>query len=131
MQGFKTPDLKEYDGVAWSGSSFSVPTSPPSPQELSCDMQIYADDPGVKQQIDMAKQCFADQIPCFGSCWGLQIAAYAVGGRVELNPLGREYGIGRKMAVTDIGRGHPLLAGKKSTFDAFISHSDHVIMARA
>jgi len=110
-EGFKAPDLREYDGVAWSGSSFS----------------IYAEDPGVKQQIDMAKQCFDAQIPCFGSCWGLQIAAYAVGGTVELNPLGREYGIGRKMSVTGVGRSHPLMNGKKSTFDAFISHSDHVV----
>jgi len=109
--GFVTPDLKQYDGVAWSGSSFSV----------------YAEDAGVKQQIEMAKQCFEDQVPCFGSCWGLQIAAYAVGGTVELNPLGREFGIGRKMSLTPAGRSHPLFTGKKSTFDAFISHSDHVV----
>eukprot|EP00656_Telonema_subtile_P020578 TRINITY_DN2167_c0_g1_i3.p1 TRINITY_DN2167_c0_g1~~TRINITY_DN2167_c0_g1_i3.p1 ORF type:complete len:303 (+),score=73.10 TRINITY_DN2167_c0_g1_i3:148-1056(+) len=109
--GFVVPDLKQYDGVAWSGSSYSV----------------YAEDAGVKQQIEMAKQCFADSVPCFGSCWGLQIAAYAVGGRVELNPLGREFGIGRKMSLTTEGRGHPLFTGKKSTFDAFISHSDHVV----
>eukprot|EP00658_Telonema_sp_P-2_P032261 TRINITY_DN23934_c0_g1_i1.p1 TRINITY_DN23934_c0_g1~~TRINITY_DN23934_c0_g1_i1.p1 ORF type:complete len:292 (-),score=68.40 TRINITY_DN23934_c0_g1_i1:290-1165(-) len=109
--GFVTPDLKQYDGVAWSGSSFSV----------------YADDLGVKQQIEMAKKCFEEKVPSFGSCWGLQIAAYAVGGHFELNPLGREFGIGRKMSLTPEGRGHPLFTGKKSTFDAFISHSDHVV----
>jgi len=110
-EGFKTPDLTQYDGVAWSGSSYSV----------------NDDVPGVKQQIEMAKQCFVDKVPAFVSCWGLQIAAHAVGATIELNPRGREYGIGRKVSVSNEGRGHPLFKGKKSTFDVFMSHSDHVV----
>jgi len=108
---YTAPDVTEYDGLAFSGSSYSV----------------YEDVPGVTRQIELTHECFDKQVPCFGSCWGLQILAYAAGASVELNPRGREYGIGRKISLTPEGRGHPLFEGKKSTFDAFISHSDEVV----
>jgi len=110
-EGFEIPDISGYDGLAFSGSSYSV----------------YSDVPGVKKQIELTKQAFEQRIPCFGSCWGLQIIAYAAGASVELNPRGREYGIGRKISLTPEGRAHPMFEGKKSTFDAFISHSDEVV----
>lgn len=110
-EDFEKPDVGEYDGLAFSGSSFSV----------------YDDVPGVRKQIDLTHEAFDKQVPCFGSCWGLQILAYAAGAAVELNPRGREYGIGRKISLTTEGRAHPLFQGKKATFDAFISHSDEVV----
>jgi len=85
---------------------------------------------GVTKQIELTHQCFDKQVPCFGSCWGLQIIAQAAGAKVELNPRGREYGIGRKISLTSEGRAHAMFEGKKSTFDAFISHSDEVISYR-
>jgi len=110
-EDFEIPDISGYDGLAFSGSSYSV----------------YDTVPGVKKQIQLTHQAFAERIPCFGSCWGLQILASAAGGSVQLNPRGREYGIGRKLSLTLEGRAHPLFEGKKSTFDAFISHSDEVV----
>jgi GMP synthase (glutamine-hydrolysing) len=68
------------------------------------------------------KDTFACGVSSFGSCWALQIAAVALGGKVELNPKGREVGIGRKVSMTPEGRAHPMFAGKKSVFECFMSH---------
>ena len=99
---------------------------------------------GVHKQIELTHQAFDAQVPCFGSCWGLQILVKAAGGDIQLNPRGlfcgascsflthggcpgREYGVGRKISLTPEGRAHPMFEGKKATFDAWISHSDEVV----
>jgi GMP synthase (glutamine-hydrolysing) len=102
--------IDQYDGIAWTGSSLTV----------------FADDPKVTPQIDFAKAAFKAKVPSFGSCWAAQIAVVAAGGRCDVNPRGREMGIARKIALTPEGRAHPLYTGKKSVFDAFISHDDEV-----
>ncbi len=102
--------LADYDGVAWTGSSLT----------------IYADDPRVAPQIELAKAAFEAGVPSFGSCWAAQIAVVAAGGGVAAHPRGREMGIARKIALTPEGQKHPLFAGKPNVFDAFISHEDEV-----
>ena len=57
---------------------------------------------------------------------GAQIAVVSAGGRAAVNPQGRGVGLGRKIALTPEGRAHPLYSGKKSVFDAFISHDDEI-----
>jgi GMP synthase (glutamine-hydrolysing) len=102
--------IEQYDGIAWTGSSLTV----------------YADDPKVKPQIEFCRAAFEAKVPSFGSCWAAQIAVAAAGGVVAPNARGREMGIARKVALTPEGRAHPLYVGKKSVFDAFISHEDEV-----
>ena len=102
--------IGQYAGIAWTGSSLT----------------IYSDDPKVTLQIDFARAAFEAQIPGFGSCWAAQIAVVAAGGHCAASPKGREMGIARKIRLTPEGRGHPLYHGKKSVFDAFISHDDEI-----
>ncbi|MFQ5971057.1 MAG: type 1 glutamine amidotransferase [Alphaproteobacteria bacterium] len=102
--------IEQYDGIAWTGSSLT----------------IFAEDPKVVAQIEFARAAYAAGVPSFGSCWAAQIAAVAAGGRCAPNPKGREMGLARKIQLTPEGRAHPLYAGKKSVFDAFISHEDEV-----
>jgi GMP synthase (glutamine-hydrolysing) len=99
-----------YDGIAWTGSSLT----------------IHHDDPKVTPQIEFAKAAFEATVPSFGSCWAAQIAVVAAGGLCAANPKGREMGIARKIALTPEGRAHPLYNGKKSVFDAWISHDDEI-----
>jgi GMP synthase (glutamine-hydrolysing) len=102
--------LDQYDGIAWTGSSLT----------------IYADDPNVRPQVEFARAAFEARVPSFGSCWAAQVAVVAAGGVCVSSPRGREMGIARKIALTPEGRAHPLYTGKKSVFDAFISHEDEV-----
>lgn len=110
--GFDLPrPLTDYGGVAWTGSSLSA----------------HQDTPAVRAQLDLVRRTFAAGIPAFGSCWALQLACTAAGGRVAPNPLGREFGVARTITLNGAGRAHPMYAHKAAAFDAFTSHEDHVV----
>jgi len=100
----------DYDGVAITGSS----------------LNLWKAEPEAVRQVELARAVFASGVPFFGSCWGLQVAAVAAGGRVELNPKGREVGFARKITLTDCGRSHPLHRGRPLAFDAPTVHTDIV-----
>jgi GMP synthase (glutamine-hydrolysing) len=89
-------------------------------------LHIYDPTPFVARQIEFARAAFAAGVPVWGSCWGLQLAAVALGGSVRRNPRGRELPIARAVMVTEAGRGHPLLASRPPVFDALCSHLDEV-----
>ena len=103
-----TDHLHQYDGFAFTGSSYSA----------------YEDNVDVTKQIELMKACLDSGLSGFGSCWAQQIATLALGGEVVLNPKGREVGIGRKIQLTEQGRTHPMFQGKRATFDSFQSHQD-------
>lgn len=89
-------------------------------------LHIYDPSPFVTRQIEFARAVFAAGVPVWGSCWGLQLAAVALGGSVRRNPRGRELAIARAVTVTAAGRGHPLMASRPPVFDALCSHLDEV-----
>jgi GMP synthase (glutamine-hydrolysing) len=112
--GANLPDgagLDSYDGVFLTGSA----------------LHVDRPEPAVTQQIALMRAVYASGTPCFGSCWGLQIGAVAAGGVVTANPMGREIGFARRIAPTDAGRGHALLAGRPAAFDAPAIHLDAVV----
>ena len=63
-------------------------------------------------------------IPQIGSCWGIQLANYAAGGKVEPHPKGREMGIATKIRLTEEGKKHPMFNGKPEVYSHFVSHDD-------
>jgi GMP synthase (glutamine-hydrolysing) len=89
-------------------------------------LHIYDPTPFVTRQIEFARAAFAAGVPVWGSCWGLQLAAVALGGSVRRNPRGRELAIARGLMVTEAGRGHPLLASRPPVFDSLCSHLDEI-----
>ena len=104
-------ELKNYDGVLWPG----------------CNLTVYHDhDERVTKMVDLCKISYEVGIPQFGSCWAAQIAVYAAGGEVEVNPKGREMGLARKIYLTPEGLKHPMYEGKPPVFDGFISHDDEI-----
>ena len=104
-------DLHEYAGIIWTG----------------CNLTIYdTANLSVCNQIELAKNAYEIGVPSFGSCWGIQVAAYAAGGEVEANPKGREMGLGRKIHQTPEAHDHPMFEGKPRVFEGFVSHDDMV-----
>ena len=86
----KLPDgvaLADYHGAVITGSA----------------LNIYSREAAVERQIDLAKAVFAAGVPCFGSCWGLQVGVTAAGGSVVRNPRGREFGFARRITLTSAG----------------------------
>lgn len=110
-------ELRGYDGCCFTGSSYSA----------NDDVE------DVHRQVELMGRTFACGVSSFGSCWGLQIAAQALGGAgaVGLSPKGREVGVGRKIALTPEGRAHPMFWNKPTVFEAFESHSDEVVVVPA
>jgi GMP synthase (glutamine-hydrolysing) len=104
--------LGSYHGMAWTGSALNV----------------YKDIPEVRAQIELARAAFDVGVPQFGSCWGLQVAATAVGGTVRVNPQGRELGLARRITLTAAGSGHPMFEGRHSPFDALAVHMDEIFV---
>jgi len=102
--------LADYDGVAITGSALNV----------------YSREVAVERQLDLTKAVFAAGVPCFGSCWGLQLGVTAAGGSVIRNPRGREFGFGRRITLTAQGRDHPMFQGKPEVFEAVTVHVDTV-----
>jgi GMP synthase (glutamine-hydrolysing) len=102
--------LADFDGIAWTGSPLSA----------------YDGSPAVNAQIDLAREAYHTGVPCFGSCWGLQIMCAALGGRVHANPNGYEVGIARAITLNEEGRAHKMFEGKASVFDALATHYDEV-----
>jgi len=104
-------DLYKYAGIIWTG----------------CNLTIYdTDNRSVSSQIELAKNAYEVGVPSFGSCWGIQMAAYAAGGKVEANPKGREMGMARKIHQTPAAYDHPMFEGKPRVFEGFVSHDDFV-----
>ena len=104
-------DLSAYAGIIWTGCNLSINDT---------------ENPSVSGQIDLARDAYEVGVPSFGSCWGIQIAAVAAGGRVEPNPKGREMGLGRKIYLTSEAHNHPMFEGKPHVFEGFVSHDDMV-----
>jgi GMP synthase (glutamine-hydrolysing) len=102
--------LADYDGVAISGSA----------------LNIYSREAAVERQVDLVKAVFAAGVPCFGSCWGLQLGVTAAGGSVIRNPRGREFGIGRRIMLNAQGRDHAMFQRKPEVFEAVTVHIDTV-----
>jgi GMP synthase (glutamine-hydrolysing) len=100
--------LASYDGVAITGSALSV----------------YEEGGHIERQIELARAVFSEAVPFFGSCWGLQVAVCATGGRVRRNPLGREFGFARRIELAEAGRRHPMFTAKPSVFEAIAVHRD-------
>ncbi len=114
-EGANLPDgagLPSYDGIVLTGSA----------------LHIYHLEPAVTRQIELMRAIYASGTPCFGSCWGIQMGSVAAGGTVIANPNGREVGFARRIARTEAGRNHALLAGRPACFDAPAIHLDTVAL---
>ncbi len=101
----------DFDGVWISGSPYNA---------------YRLDQPSVKDQIELTREIWDKGIPAFGSCWGLQVMTAALGGKVHLNPNGREIGVARNIYLTDAGRQHEMFADKADAFDAVCVHEDEI-----
>jgi len=103
-------ELKKYDGILWTGSALSVNES-----------AKYVD-----PQILLCKNAFESHVPIYGSCWGLQVAVVAAGGKVSAFKKGYEVGIMKELNVTKEGKEHYLFKNKSGAISSFCVHRDYI-----
>jgi GMP synthase (glutamine-hydrolysing) len=101
------PDFA-FDGVVVTGSRSSV----------------YWDEPWIDGLVDWVAEAADRGLPILGVCYGHQVLAEALGGRVEaMDDIEIGY---REISPTAAADGDPLLDGLDDPFTAFETHSDRV-----
>lgn len=108
------------------------PTSDPLPRPADADLVIVTgsiarvqdSDPWITDLGRRLRELVDATTPVLGVCFGHQLLASSLGGRVDALPA-RAAGY-RKITVTATGRDHPLYRGIPGHFTAFRWHRDHV-----
>jgi GMP synthase (glutamine-hydrolysing) len=100
------PDHTEFDGVVVTGSRSSV----------------YWDEAWIPQLVDYVAEAADAGVPVLGVCYGHQVLAEALGGRVA-GMDGFEIGYNEIRRVRD----DPLFEGIDESFTAFTTHGDAVV----
>jgi GMP synthase (glutamine-hydrolysing) len=103
------PPAEDPAGVVMSGSSASMTEIEPWIDRLSGYVRALAE----------------RGVPALGVCFGHQLLAQSLGGRVEKHPAGREVGT-VSLELTSAGREDPLFDGVPTPFIANATHRDHV-----
>ena len=99
--GLALPD-EVFDGVVFTGSAVAWCVDAPEGRALR----------------DIWRQVTRWQVPIWGSCNGMQLAAFMLGGICAASPHGDEEGLAEAITLTDIGREHPMMQGRASQFRA-------------
>ena len=99
-----------FDGVVLTGSAVSWGVDAPEGEVLR----------------EIWRQVTCWKVPIWGSCNGMQLAAFMLGGQCAASPHGDELGVAEAITLTDIGRGHPMMQGRASEFREPTVHRDEV-----
>ena len=103
-------DFDGIDGVVFTGSGVAWNTS----------------DPRGQAQVDAMRAAFDAGKPVWGSCNGFQLMATVLGGTVGASPNGYEGGLAKGLTLTDAGKTHPMMAGRKDGDAVPCIHRDEV-----
>ena len=109
--GDGTPDLAGFDGIVFTGSS----------------VEWNTDDTRAAPLAAVMRDGFAAGVPTLGSCNGMQLAASVLGGSTAASPNGREDGMAMDIWLTDAGRQHPMMAGRRDGYAVPCTHRDEVV----
>ncbi len=105
------PELSDFDGVVFTGSSVDWNT----------------DDARAQPLANVMRRVFDLGLPTLGSCNGMQLAASVLGGSSEVSPNGREDGLAANVELTQKGKAHPMMAGRKNVYSVPCTHRDEVV----
>lgn len=90
------------------------------------EYSAYNDFPWMPGLLDFVRRIADAQRPLFGSCWGHQVIARALGGRVIHDSERSELGC-RSISLTQAGASDPLFGTLPETFKANMGHHDRVV----
>tara|TARA_B110001452_G_scaffold28407_1_gene22306 strand:+ start:2412 stop:3203 length:792 start_codon:yes stop_codon:yes gene_type:complete len=105
------PNLENYDGLIWGGSS----------------LNIYNDTPEIRRQILFMKECFKSVKKILAICWGMQVAVTAAGGEVKRGVKGSHIGIANDIELTSDGLYNQLYKDKDIKFNTPAFNFDEVV----
>lgn len=83
-------------------------------------------EPWAEQSAGWLRDAVEAGVPILGICYGHQLLAHALGGRVGPNPRGREIGT-VTIALADRTEADPLLSGLPAQFEVQATHMESVL----
>ena len=83
-------------------------------------------DPWIEATAAWLQEAHTNKLPILGICFGHQLLAQALGGRVDYNPAGVEVGT-VQVTLNESGLRDPLLGTLPLTFPAQLTHSQSVL----
>lgn len=89
------------------------------------EFSVAEDYPWMPFALDLVRDAYHRKLPTFGSCWGHQLIARALGGRVEHDASLAELGC-HSISLTDAGQKDELFHSFPNTFMANMGHHDRV-----
>ncbi len=104
------PDLTRFSGMVLTGSPSSA----------------YDGDAWIEALKSLVREAVDRRFPTLGVCFGSQLIAEALGGKVERHSAGWELG-DSEIELTPEGERDPLFAGIPKQFRAIESHQDAVV----
>ena len=110
FMGEPLPREKEFSGVVITGSRFMV-TEPEA---------------WTNETIRWLREAVSRPIPILGICYGHQLIAHAMGGKVDYHPKGREIG-SVEVTKTLVAEDDLLFRDLPSKFDVYVSHLQSVL----
>lgn len=102
---------------------------PKSPEDCDgyvitgCVQSANDSDPWISELIRFIRECYVGKVRMVGICFGHQVIARAMGGRVEVNPNG--WGLGIKKQNVLVKR--PWMKPAAKSINIIASHQEHVV----
>lgn len=125
-RGF-TGGLDRCDVVsAWKGQTLPMPHGYGGMLITGSSLSVREEAPWMAGLARWALAAADVGIPVLGVCFGHQLLGEALGGRVERNPRGGEYGT-ISVNLTDEGRRDPLFEGLGDTLEVQATHEDALV----
>jgi GMP synthase (glutamine-hydrolysing) len=110
VQTITQADFDGVDGIIFTGSGVDWNTS----------------DPRGQVQVDAMREAFKSGKPVWGSCNGFQLMGTVLGGVVGESPNGFEGGLAKSLTLTEAGKTHPMMKGRKDGDGVPCIHRDEV-----
>lgn len=110
VQTITQADFDGVDGIVFTGSGVEWNTS----------------DPRGQAQADAMHEAFKTGKPVWGSCNGFQLMGSVLGGVVGESPNGFEGGLAKNLTLTDAGKTHPMMKGRKNGDGVPCIHRDEI-----
>jgi len=111
---------------AWTGAPLPDPTAYGGVLVTGSPLSVRDEDPWMEQMGHWMLRAAAAGVPVFAICFGHQVLGEVLGGRVGLNPAGREVGT-VTVETTAAGRADPLFAGLGHSFEVQATHGDALV----
>lgn len=110
FDGEKLPDPEKYSGIILTGSHGT----------------IMKKEDWSERTAEWIPKVLEKEIPLLGICYGHQLIAYAMGGKVNDNPLGKEFGTVETI-LSDYAKNDPLFKNLPSKMLVQVCHSQSVL----